>query len=162
MKKEYKAIDYIVISVSITAVLLLTAIGFFWLLFGIAQGNGIKNRMRADEMHPSVQPGTVWLSKDEKITLKCIPEGDDVIMPVTVDTDFGPIELELTAWLVTGEVWFKVPGENGDEEASDTSIAHGSGKCKDYDEFIIKISSADEIFEPGEKIVFYRISAPEP
>lgn len=68
MKKEYGVLHCIFMSIAAVAILFLVAYGLFMLILCLGRGNAMRQMMRADEMSPAVQPGTVWQSKDERIT----------------------------------------------------------------------------------------------
>ena len=160
MKKSDET-KVIVICIIAIVILLIAAKGLILLLLGIGRANSIRNAMRADEMSPHVQPGTVWQSKDGRIILTPIAEDGETASYVTVETESGAVELVMDLWLY-GMVHIYLPTENSEGEEQLTLIAKGGGRCKDYDKYVVEIYSAEDIFEPKEKIVFYRISVPDP
>ena len=163
-----KTFEIIIISILAAVVLLFALQGAILLFIGFCRGNATRNSIRADEMSPMVQPGTVWQSKDGKIMLYPVEEDGETVTYVTVETESGAVELEMDLWLY-GMVHFYLPTENAEGEEELTFFAEAGGRCRDYDKYVLEIydiRSDDPIlknlFEEDEKIIFYRISVPEP
>ena len=163
-----KTFEIIIISILAAVVLLFTLQGAILLFIGFCRGNATRNSIRADEMSPMVQPGTVWQSKDGKIMLYPVEEDGKTVTHVTVETESGAVELELDMWLY-GMVFFMTPADNDEWDDASATVARAGGRCKAYDKYVLEIydiHSDDPIlknlFEEDEKIVFYRISVPEP
>ena len=139
---------------------------FLPILFQLFVNYTVFLKGQAYEMHPASQPGTIWQSEDGRITFKISDNAGWI--PVTVESEHGLKEIELSAVQKTTYILFRQMKDDPNTDYADM-IADGSGVSKEFDKFIITISniySADAIlsalFEPGEKIVFRRISVPEP
>jgi len=124
-------------------------------------GNALNER--TERMHPITQPSTVWQSEDGRITF-IIPDNIGAI-PVTVETVSGFVEIEMLIVQKSTSIAFVKNSELTNPGTKYQMLAGGDGLPKAYDKFVIEISTIytdDSIFEPGEKIVFHKISTPEP
>lgn len=121
-------------------------------------------REKIYEQHPLSQRGTVWQSEDTKMSFR--PDNNWYVL-FSAETEHGLIEIEMGMGYPDSDLVFNEIRAN--KEDIPRTIASGYGNSKSPDKFVVKISSIytndpilSTIFEPGEKIVFHRISIPEP
>ena len=105
---------------------------------------------------PNKQPGTTWVTEDGKVAF-CANEYDGY---GTIQTEDGPVEIAVTLhYTVPVHFYYKEDYQQLDEgkQLVGPRFAWGWGDVKNDHKFVVEITSADEYFEAGEKLVFYKV-----
>ena len=108
--------------------------------------------------HPCKQPQTTWVTEDGKVELYF----NGMAGHGTIQTEDGPVEVAVITSNLSGLVSFYYDEEYQKMTASDEprgpGFALGSGSVKSARKFVVEFKSADEYFEAGEKLVFYKVT----
>lgn len=117
----------------------------------------VYNKENRYNNHPSQQPRTTWATEDGKVELYFhghVGHG-------TIQTAEGPVEVAVRTSVQITRVEFYYEDEYQQMIASDqpmgAGFAQGWSNVKNNHKFVIEITSADQYFEAGEKLVFYKV-----
>ena len=131
--------------------ILLTTIATIAIMLGMIAGN----KQNIGINHPAEQPGTTWTTENGEVTFYV--NGD--IGHGTIQSNNGPVQIAVKMSPLTSEIRIYYE-EEYQQMVSNQPIgfgfAQGQGIVRNNRKFIIKITSANEHFEVGEKLVFYK------
>ena len=144
MKKVKKALKIIITTVIAVAVIF----QLFLLCISLVGARKI-------QMHPISQPGTVWQNEENTMSFT-VTAGTYEGFHMTIERDSEISEIILFLDLKNRVLFLP----SNSLLSNDNYLAIGFGKVKDYDEYIITITSAEHLFKEGEEILFKRIETP--
>ena len=110
------------------------------------------------ENHPTHQPGSTWETDDGKIRFSVHP--NDIMVPEhgTIETENGVEDVVFILSVQVSSISI-VKADNYIEDSVEplVSFARGHGNTNGKNEYVIRITEADEIFEAGEVLVFHKV-----
>lgn len=129
----------------------------FFAVIAVCLGIAVYNKENRYNNHPSKQPQTTWVTEDGKVELYFYGH----VGHGTIQTAEGPVEVAVITSVQTSQVRFYYEDEYqqmiASDQPMDAGFAKGWSNVKNNHKFVIEITSADQYFEAGEKLVFYKV-----
>ena len=112
------------------------------------------------DYHPTRYLGSVWQTADKKMVFRIYDDYNGMI-PIygSIQTDDGAVDLVFSMTGITPQVriGFTDEWQTQEDPQAFNSFAFCQGTLRGKNTFVLKITSADRIFEEGQRFVFHKV-----